>query len=101
MMNFNKEKVYFISEVGINHNGSYDLAIELIEKSIESGADIIKFQIRDLKELYPTNKIDSFGLGSQYIYDVIKKFDLKFDEYLKLFDYVKKKILSFYARHLI
>jgi len=91
MIDLHQDKVFFISEIGINHNGSYDLALELIEKSIESGADIIKFQIRNLNELYPSTKMDSFGLGSQYIYDIVKKFDLKFEKYLKLFDYVKKK----------
>lgn len=91
MFDINEKKVFFISEIGINHNGSYDLAIELIDKSINAGADIIKFQIRDLNELYPSTGKDSFGLGAQYIYDVVTKFDLKFDEYLKLFDYVKKK----------
>lgn len=91
MINFNEDKVYFISEIGINHNGSYDLCVELIEKSIESGADIIKFQIRNLTELYSVDKINSFGLGSQYIFDIIKKFDLKFEEYLKLINYVRNK----------
>ena len=36
MFDINTNKVFFISEIGINHNGSFDLAIELIEKSIES-----------------------------------------------------------------
>ncbi len=90
MFDINTNKVFFISEIGINHNGSFDLAIELIEKSIESGADIVKFQIRNLVELYPNSKKDSFGLGSQYIYDIIKKFDLEFEAYLKLFEHVKK-----------
>ena len=91
MIDFNQRKVFFISEIGINHNGSYELAEELIEKSIEAGADIIKFQIRNLNELYPVDKLNSFGLGSQYIYDIVKKFDLRFEEYLKLFKFVKKK----------
>ena len=65
MIDLSQDKVYFISEIGINHNGSVDLCTELIEKSIESYADIIK--LTDLDELYPTNKINSFGLGSQYI----------------------------------
>ena len=91
MIDLSQDKVYFISEIGINHNGSFDLCAELIEKSIESGADIIKFQIRDLDELYQKDKINSFGLGPQYVYDILKKFDLKFDEYLKLYQFVKEK----------
>ncbi len=91
MIDLNQDKVFFISEIGINHNGSYDLATELIEKSIEAGADIIKFQIRNLNELYQIDSLSSFGLGSQYIYDILKKFDLKFEEYLKLFELIKIK----------
>ena len=31
-----------IVEIGINHNGSLDLAIEIADKAIQSGAEIIK-----------------------------------------------------------
>ncbi len=37
-------KVYIIAEVGINHNGSLDLAKEMILKAKECGADCVKFQ---------------------------------------------------------
>jgi N,N'-diacetyllegionaminate synthase len=33
-----------ISEVGVNHNGSVDRGYKLIEESVKSGADIVKFQ---------------------------------------------------------
>ena len=35
---------YFIAEIGINHNGYYDLAKRMIDKSKEAGADAVKFQ---------------------------------------------------------
>jgi len=35
---------YCIAEVGINHNGSMDLAMEMIKVAKESGADAVKFQ---------------------------------------------------------
>ena len=34
----------FIAEIGINHNGSLDTAIEMVDAAFNSGADIIKFQ---------------------------------------------------------
>ena len=37
--NFIKNKVFIISEIGVNHNGSVKLAKKLIDKSIEAGAD--------------------------------------------------------------
>ena len=35
---------FIISEVGVNHNGDLHLAKELIEASVEAGADAVKFQ---------------------------------------------------------
>lgn len=37
-------KPVFIGEVGINHQGSKDLALEMVDALVEAGADIIKFQ---------------------------------------------------------
>ena len=41
-----------IAEAGINHNGSIELAKELIKVVAASGADIIKFQKRDIESVY-------------------------------------------------
>lgn len=38
-------QTYIIAEAGVNHNGQEALAIELIEKIKESGADAVKFQL--------------------------------------------------------
>ena len=35
---------YIIAEIGINHNGSFELAKQLIEESAAAGADAVKFQ---------------------------------------------------------
>jgi N,N'-diacetyllegionaminate synthase len=37
-------RTFIIAEAGVNHNGSIDLAIELIETAKTSGADAVKFQ---------------------------------------------------------
>lgn len=37
----------FIADIGINHNGDINIALELIKKAKESGVDIIKFQKRN------------------------------------------------------
>lgn len=49
------DRVLIIAEAGVNHNGSLEMAKQLIDKAKECGADIVKFQ---------TAKVDS--LVSQY-----------------------------------
>ena len=36
--------IIVIAEAGVNHNGKIELAKELIDVAVESGADFIKFQ---------------------------------------------------------
>jgi len=38
------KNVFIIAEAGINHNGDFDLALQLVKKAKEAGADCVKFQ---------------------------------------------------------
>ena len=38
-------KIKFIAEIGLNHNGNKDLIFELIRNASFSGADYVKFQL--------------------------------------------------------
>ena len=40
----NNSKVLIIAEAGVNHDGSLDKAINLIDIAAEAGADFVKFQ---------------------------------------------------------
>jgi N,N'-diacetyllegionaminate synthase len=48
--NLNK-RVFIIAEAGVNHNGSLDIAKELIHKAAEAKADCVKFQTFNADEL--------------------------------------------------
>lgn len=37
-------KVLIIAEAGVNHNGSEDLALQLVDVAARCGADAVKFQ---------------------------------------------------------
>ena len=40
------QPTFIIAEIGINHNGSLDLARQLIDAAVQSGCDAVKFQKR-------------------------------------------------------
>ena len=63
-----------IAEIGINHNGNLDLAIELADSAIKSGIEIIKHQthiIEDEMSLEAKKVVP--GNSKQSIFDIIKK----------------------------
>jgi sialic acid synthase SpsE len=45
------ERCIIIAEAGVNHNGSIDMALELVERAADAGADFVKFQTFRAKEL--------------------------------------------------
>jgi N-acetylneuraminate synthase len=44
-----------IAEAGVNHDGSIDVALELIDVAAEAGADVVKFQTFDVDEVVTAN----------------------------------------------
>ncbi|WP_103028000.1 N-acetylneuraminate synthase [Salinibacter altiplanensis] len=46
-----QDSTYIIAEAGVNHNGSIDMAKELIEFAAEAGADAVKFQTFQVETL--------------------------------------------------
>jgi sialic acid synthase SpsE len=71
----NNEKCYIIAEIGSNHNGIFDQAVEMIEKAAESGVDAVKFQTFRAKSHYST-KTNKISLYKENIYDLIEKLEI-------------------------
>jgi sialic acid synthase SpsE len=44
----NYKYTYVISEIGVNHNGDINTALDLIDASHDAGCDAVKFQKRNL-----------------------------------------------------
>ncbi|RYB92354.1 acetylneuraminic acid synthetase [Nocardioides glacieisoli] len=80
-----------ISEIGINHQGDVSLAKQLVDLSVEAGADIVKFQLRDMESVYRQGSSGSGGedLGPQYTLDLLAKYNLEADQLFEVFDHCR------------
>lgn len=87
-----------IVEAGINHNGSLSMAKKMIDVAATCGADVIKFQKRDLNTLYRKDVLDDpnkEGQSFQYLLPLLKELELSEADYHELFDHCKKKGIMF------
>lgn len=86
-------RAFVIAEIGNNHNGSYDCAIEMIDRAIDIGVDCVKFQMRHLEEVYRKRSLNKDGedLGTEYILDLLNRFELSVQEHRKLFEYCSSR----------
>ena len=79
-------KSYLIAEIGINHNGSFKVAQQLIKSAFDSGANAIKFQYRNLSRAYGST---SNEIGDEILKIEITKNYLKVEEIIDLYRYAK------------
>lgn len=80
---------FIIAEIGNNHNGDFERAKLMIDKVVEMGADCAKFQMRQMKEVYRSRSLEKSGedLGTEYIIDLLNRFELSVDQQKQLADY--------------
>jgi len=90
-------KVFVIAEIGMNHNGIYENAIKLIDNAVKIGADCVKFQMRDMQELYSKDALNMTAgdLSTQYTINLLNKFQLNFNDFKKLAKYAEEKNIIF------
>ena len=86
-------KTFIIAEIGNNHNGDFERAKLMIDKAVEMGADCAKFQMRQIKEVYRAKSLKKNGedLGTEYIIDLLNKFELTVEQQKSLSEYCKTK----------
>ena len=52
------DRIFIVAEIGINHNGSIDIAKKLIDIAKKCGCDAVKFQKRDIETVYTKEELD-------------------------------------------
>ena len=92
-----KNEPFIIAEAGINHDGEFEKAIELVDLAIDSGASAIKFQthITD-KEMIPTD-MKPGNISEESLWDIIDRCVLDNEQERSLFDYAKEKGILFFS----
>lgn len=94
------QPVYIIAEIGINHNGSPDIARRLIDEAVAAGCDAVKFQKRTPEVCTPR---DQWHLerdtpwGRMTYINYRKIIELGYEEYAAIDAYCKEKEIDWFA----
>lgn len=91
--------IFIIAEIGINHNGDMSICKELIDVAVESGCDAVKFQKRDINQVYTQEFLDSPRESPWGTTQREQKNGLEFDlnMYKEIDQYCKKKDINWFA----
>ena len=86
-----KFDTFIIAEIGNNHNGSFERALEMVDSAVKAGADCVKFQMRNLTSVYRQRSLERQGedLGTEYVLDLLDRFELTLKEHAKISDYCR------------
>jgi N,N'-diacetyllegionaminate synthase len=94
------EKVTVIAEAGVNHNGSLDVARQLIDVAAEAGADYVKFQTFSAEKIAsrfaekaPYQKSTTKSSESQQ--EMLRKLELSEDDHVQLIKHCRLRNIKF------
>ena len=91
--------IYIVAEIGINHNGSMSICKELIDAAVDSHCDAVKFQKRDLNQVYTQDFLNSPRESLWGTTQREQKSGLEFGliEYKEIDQYCRDKGIDWYA----
>jgi N-acetylneuraminate synthase len=91
--------IIIIAEIGINHNGDIAVCKKLIDIAKGAGADCVKFQKRDINEVYTQDFLDSPRESQWGVTQREQKLGLEFTaaQYQEIEDYCKEKEIDWFA----
>lgn len=91
--------VFITAEIGINHNGSIEIAKKLIDAAVKCGCNAVKFQKRTIDKVYSKDVLDSPRESPWGTTTREQKTGLEFgkEEYDIIDEYCKEKKIEWYA----
>ena len=94
-------QVIIIAEAGVNHNGSMEMARQLIDAAAEAGVDYVKFQTFKADKLVTREARQAeyqkrnIGDGADSQYEMLRKLELSEEDHRELKDYCRQKGVRF------
>ena len=95
-LNIQPDRVYFIAEIGLNHNGDYHLAKNLMQVAMSAGCSAVKLQKRCVEQMavasvldQPFDRFPELGSTNR---EVRERLELSKDEYIRLTEFCRGKI---------
>ncbi|MBF0216065.1 MAG: N-acetylneuraminate synthase family protein [Candidatus Omnitrophica bacterium] len=86
---------FVIAEAGINHEGSFDKALKLVDAAVIAKADCIKFQSHIAEAEMIKSKAKPGKLSSESVWDIIKRCELSEDEEKRIKKYCEKNNIMY------
>ena len=91
--------IFIVAEIGINHNGDMSIVRDLIDVAVDAGCDAVKFQKRDLDQVYTQEFLDAprespWGTTQR---DQKQGLELSLENYQEIDGYCKDKGIAWYA----
>lgn len=96
-------KTIIIAEAGVNHNGSLELAKQLVKKAHEAGVDYVKFQTFKSEKVVSKNakkadyQIENTGKKEESQLEMVKKLELSYADHQVLIDYCNELGIKFFS----
>ena len=100
--NFLMKRPYIIAEIGVNHNGNFDLAKKTIKAAAKSGADAVKFQMFHAEEFMSNiNEIYKYktakGFKKEDMFKMFKRLEFPYNWHEKIKKCCKNNGVDFFS----
>lgn len=93
-------EVFIIAEIGVNHNGSLEMAKQLMDIAAQAGANAVKFQTYKTEQvMLPDAPKAAYQMKNadkkETQYEMVKKLELDYDMHLMLKENAHRKHIQF------
>jgi sialic acid synthase SpsE/CMP-N-acetylneuraminic acid synthetase len=93
--------VFIVAEAGVNHNGSLQTALDLVDAAAEAGADAVKFQIFRASDLVtaeaPTARYQKTACGADSQRDMLERLELPDRDWARIQERCQRRSILFLA----